>query len=384
MRSLLAASLIGLCLLLLLFFVFGGQGRPGDPRAGSLSQDHTGEARGTKSSTELPGAIAGKQASQGAPRRPAEGEPLPPQRLAVSKVELLDPEGDWSYPLEPDLEIAGDISGQLISEKGYWLPPEIPEPDTLIVELVRLEEPRLELRANLVIEDVESFEGGKALSFLFKDVPEGMYELSLFNLGAWHWEPRTMTVEAPAAGLDFVRLDRDEVLPLSFEVFDALTGDPIEEFSAAHLEQTVSDRSGVFMHAGPIDQDSFPQVSSYDWSVWAQGYRPSFGDENSFELREGRRVARVGLHRGWAARIVVLGREPTMRPLPRATVRVDSHFAGATDANGALIVERDSAPEKIEVEYRDWILENDPLDPRPGTSPQVRGHVLPLILRVPQ
>lgn len=287
--------------------------------------------------------------------------------------------------VEPELEVAGNISGRLISEKGYWLPSEMPERDTLVVELVRLEEPKLERRAQLVVEEagVEGVEGGLALSFLFEDVPIGDYELSLFNLGSWHWEPRSMSVRAPANGLDFVRYDRDEKLPLVFEVFDAKSGEAIEEFSAAHLEQTVSEQSGVFMHAGPIDTNSFPASARFNWSLWAEGYRASFGDERAFEWKQGRRVARVELTPGWSARLVVLGREPTLRPLYRAEVRVNGRFMGATDMDGALVIALDETPESIEVGYKDWVLENDPFDPRPGTTPNLRGHVVPLILKAP-
>ena len=312
-------------------------------------------------------------------------EAIPQRELSRSSRGVLEvPLLEVPAPLE--LEVAGDISGRLVSEKGYWLEAELPDRDTLIVELVRLEEPRLELRADLVVEalDLPGVEQGQALSFLFEAVPVGEYELSLFNLGAWHWEPASMRVRAPAAGLDFVRYDHDELLPLRFEVFDASSGERIEEFRAAHLEQSVSEQNGVFMHAGPLDTESFPNVAHFQWSVWAEGYRPSFGDERSFRERDGRRVARVELRPGWAARLVVLGREPTLRPLFRAGVRIDGRYMGATDREGALVVELDEAPERIEVLYKGWGLENDPFDPRPGTTAELRGHVVPLILRAPR
>ncbi|MFT7667612.1 MAG: hypothetical protein ACI8X5_000291 [Planctomycetota bacterium] len=47
----------------------------------------------------------------------------------------------------------------------------------------------------------------------------------------------------------------------------------------------------------------------------------------------------------------------------------------------AFVVELDEVPESVEVSYKDWVLENDPFNPRPGTTPELRGHVSPLILR---
>lgn|GEM_PF-2825685 len=309
-----------------------------------------------------------------------------PELPFLSQLEVLE----LAPPPEPELPIAGAISGRLLNERGPWTADELPASDTLVVELVRLEEPRLELRAQLRIEPLEGeTEDGLALSYSFDEVPVGEYELSLFHLGSWHWEPATRVVRAPAEGMDFLRLDRDEVLPLEFQVFDGKSGEAIADFSAAHLEQTVSASSGVFMHAGPIDAESFPSASNFRWSVWAEGYRAAFGDERAFQFvpadEEGpeRRVARVELWPGWSARLVVLGREPSMRPLERVRVRIDGRFVGATDHEGALVVELDAPPERIEADYRDWVLENDPLDPRPGTSPALRGHVTPLILKAP-
>jgi hypothetical protein len=75
-----------------------------------------------------------------------------------------------------------------VSERGVWRAEEFPDRDTLVVELVRQSEPLLQLRAKLVLEEVDD---GLAITIEFKDVPVGEYELSLFNLGSWHWEPRS-------------------------------------------------------------------------------------------------------------------------------------------------------------------------------------------------
>lgn len=324
-------------------------------------------------------AVEEEPVAESSEREPPQRVPVPAAVPEPALQEVTDPALEADEPER--LEIAGNISGRLISDKGFWLDSELPEPDTLIVELVRLQEPHLEQRAELRVVETER---GKSLHFEFEDVPVGDYELSLFALGAFHWEPKSVRVRAPAVGLDFVRFDREQALPLVFDVYDALTGDAIVEFSSAHLEQTVSETSGVFMHAGPFEGQAFPLASSFHWSVWADGYRASFGDETTFELRDGKRVARVELRAGWSARIVVLGREPTLRPLYRARVEIDGVFAGVTDQDGALVVKRNAEPETIAVIYKGWELENDPFDPRPGSTAELRGFVLPLILRDPE
>ena len=80
----------------------------------------------------------------------------------------------------------------------------------------------------------------------------------------------------------------------------------------------------------------------------------------------------------------VFGRKPPLQPISGAGIRIDGHFAGGTDHEGALVVEWPQRPERIEVDHRGWTLENDPFDPRPGTTAALRGHVLPLILVPPE
>lgn len=287
------------------------------------------------------------------------------------------------FPLTPALDVPNyEVEGRLLRESGAWSREELPGRDELVIELVSAADPTDQRRARLVIEGQD--DGSVSFGYLFKSVPEGEYELSIFSLGTLRWSPRSVRVVPPAYGMDFLCHDLDDQSELRFEVFDARSGDALESFSAAHLEQTVSAESGVFMHAGPIEAGSFPGAERFRWSVWAEGYRAVFGDERAFQLVEGVRVARVELSPGWSARIVVLGRDPAMRPLMNAEIVIDEHSVGRTDEEGALVVEFDERPKSIDVRYRDWRLENDPFDSRPGTTADLRGHVLPLIVAAPE
>lgn len=311
------------------------------------------------------------------PTRRPERRPIAPAPRPTPLALLPEPE-----PEPEPLEVAGDITGRLLRERDPWTQDSLPDRSGLVVELVRLEEPRLELRAEVDVTPLE--DGMLEVTFAFRDVPIGEYELGVFSLGAWPWEPRSLRVRAPAAELVLVRQDAVVAPPLEFEVYDAESGERLEDFEVRHLEQTVSEESGVFMHAGPLEGGAFPRGTEFRWSLWADGFRPSFGDERVFEEREDRRVARVDLERGWAARLVVLGREPTLRPLYRARVSVDGRFVGATAQDGSLVLQLEAAPERLEVDYNGWRLQNDPLDPRPGTTSALRGHVFPLIVGPPE
>jgi len=310
---------------------------------------------------------------------PTERRPLAPSPLRERPFVLPEPEPE---PEPEPLEVAGDITGRLLREVDPWTAETLPDLSGLVVELVRLEEPRLELRAE--VEPTALEDGTLELTFAFRDVPIGEYELGVFSLGAWPWEPRSLRVRAPAAELVLVRQDAVVAPPLEFEVYDAESGERLQDFEVRHLEQTVSEESGVFMHAGPLEGGAFPRGTEFRWSLWADGFRPAFGDERAFEEVEGRRIARVDLERGWAARLVVLGREPTLRPLYRAKVSLDGRFVGVTAQDGSLVVQLDAPPERLEVDYGGWSVLNDPLDPRPGTTPELRGFVFPLIVGPPE
>ena len=165
-----------------------------------------------------------------------------------------------------------------------------------------------------------------------------------------------MLVVPPKSGLEFLRYDLDEGLPLAFEVFDHESGEAIEVYEARHIKQTNSAEHGILLHTGPIETERFPRDMPFTWSVEADGYSVVYGDERAFEDEKKRRVARVELKPGWSTRFLIMGGKRGTRPQPLAgaDVYLNLNFAGRTDANGGVSVYAEKEPESIEVRYFDW------------------------------
>lgn len=318
--------------------------------------------------------------------------------LELTHVRVLPPEG-WNgaelrKPLPPmtaggrgvvDFELvpwpppgAGDVRGVLESERGAWTEDTLPAPSTIVLDLVTTTLPRITRRA--AVAAVRDATGGLGLTFEFLDVPRGTYQLTLSSLDEYRWAPAELLVAPPAEGLRFLRYDLDRTLPLAFRVVDAVTGEPVEGFEVRHVKTTWTEESGVLLHTGPLEAGDFPLDARFDWSLWADGYAPAFGDETAFAVQDGERVAEVRLARGWGVRLFVLGGEGTKRPIEGATVWLDGDEVGSSGPDGTLDVLRAQRPERIEVRYLDWRLSHDPLQPWQGRPPERRGQVMPVVL----
>lgn len=277
--------------------------------------------------------------------------------------------------------IAGDIRGVLQSEGGAWSADELPSPGAVLLDLVSTRPPRIQRRS--VPRAEEDGAGGHWLSFAFENVPRGEYELTLSSLDNYRWHPQSVFVSPPADGLAFLRYDLDATLPLTFHVYERTTGEPIEDYEVRHIKLTVSDDNGVLLHTGPLDPDAFPLDAEFTWSVWAPGLAPVFGNERSFELDEGQRVAEVRLSEGWGGRFLVMGGRGTKYPLSGATILLDGEVIGSSRDDGTLDTFREEPPKKIEVRYLDWKLKRDPLKPFNGLTQEGRGMVIPVELEPP-
>ncbi len=270
---------------------------------------------------------------------------LQPQELLYGCDLLLEAKR-WPPPS------AGNITGWLRAEQGSFSADAMPRLDHILLDLVSTELPAIDMRATLLphIDD----EGGVTFSFLFEDVPEGEYNLTLSSLGNYRWDPTSLRVAPPTSGIEFLRFDLDEVLPLTFEVYDFESGEAIEEFEARHIKLTPSEEHGVLLHTGPIEASQFPRDQAFLWSLEADGYAVAYGDEHAFaEDKDGKRVARVGLKRGWSTRFLLMGGKRGSRPRPVADgeVYLDGEFVGRSDVNGGLVVFAEEAPEEIIARY---------------------------------
>jgi len=280
--------------------------------------------------------------------------------------------------IEADDPPVGAIRGELLREGGPWTEETLPARGSVLLDLVPLSGPKHSRRAELASEP--DGRGGLRLRFEFADLPRGEYELTLSSLGAWRWHPTTLRVSPPIDNVTFLRYDLDRCTPLVFHVTDRATGAALENFELRTLQLTPSQDNGVFLHTGPLQTQAVPEDARFQWSLWAEGYRPVFGDESAFVRQGDARVAEVALERGWATKALVLMRDPTLKPAFRAEVWLDGAHAGLTDQDGMLALRADKPPSKIEVKLPGWHMTNDPLQPYNGKSPAQRGQVTIVIL----
>ena len=288
--------------------------------------------------------------------------------------------------------VAGDVTGTLVSETGGWPGARFfDEPNTLILELVthadwspRAHEdppPRVERRATL--EPLALEDGSRVLAFKFEDVPEGAYELTLSALDSYSWSATSLFVEPPMNRIELVRFDASDTSTLGFRVVDAATNEPIEDFEAWKIEQSISATNGVFMHAGPFPTEAIPLSGPLRWSLHAEGYAPAFGDERAFDTEEegGRIVATVRLVRGWGACLCVMGPQPSVSPMRDVQVAFGGTWQrGRTDDAGLLVVYADEMPTEVEFDVRGWKIQRGSLLPVESSSARRRGFVAPFVL----
>ena len=277
----------------------------------------------------------------------------------------------------PPLE-TGRVRGRLIAEDGEFDERALLPRGALLLELTSMETPRIRLAAEL--ERVEADDGPTHTPFSFEDVPITTYELTLSSLGNFRWEPGSQIIVPPAEGLEFLRFDLDERVPLEFRVIDAATGEAIEGFRVRTVRATESRDNGVLLHTGPLDPEGFPLEGAFCWTIDADGYAPAFGSDADFVLEDGKRVAQVAMHPGWATRFVVMGGKPNTRLLEGAEVVLDGRTVGRTGPDGALVVRLDEPPESVEVRYLGWRLANDPLGATQGRTAESRGNVTVALL----
>lgn len=277
--------------------------------------------------------------------------------------------------------VAGDIRGVLQSEGGVWSAGDVPGPGEVVLDLISTTLPRIQRRG--VITQETDGNGGHWLSFTFADVPRAEYELTISSLDHFRWAPVSTFVSPPAENLSFLRYDLDRTLPLEFRVYERASGEKLEDYEIRHLKLTASHDNGVLLHTGPLDREAFPLDAEFEWSLWADGYAPFFGDERAFQLTDGRRIANVRLSPGWGARLLVMGGQGTKYPLSGATVLLDGVAIGSTRDDGTLDAYRETPPSKVTVEYLDWTMKNDPLRPLNGRPPERRGMVMPVLLEPP-
>jgi hypothetical protein len=295
------------------------------------------------------------------------------------RLELAGPRGDILVALRRDpATLAGAIRGELLREGGPWTQETLPKTGSVMLDLVPVGGPSWSRRAELSTE--RDAAGGLHLRFSFDALPRGEYELTLSSLSAWRWNPSTLRVTPPVDNVTFLRYDLDRTSQLVFKVTDRASGEAIETFQVRALSLTPSQENGVFLHTGPLETSAVPDDARFQWSLWAEGYRPAFGDESAFVRRGGQRIAELALDRGWATKVLVLVRDPLAKPAAHAEVELDGRPQGYTGPDGMLALAAPKPPERLAVRLPGWRMANDPLQAYNGKNASQRGQVTIVML----
>lgn len=300
----------------------------------------------------------------------------PPEgfRVDEARVDLRERRGEILVPLYRDpATLAGAIRGELLRESGPWTEETLPKPGTVMIDLVPVGGAKWSRRAELVSE--ADGHGHYALRYELGRLPRGEYELTLSSLGAFRWSPGALRVTPPADGVNFLCYDLDRTTTLVFHVTDRESGAEVERYDVRQIQLTPSAENGVFLQIGPLATAAVPLDARLRWSLAAEGYQPAFGDESAFVKRGSESVAEVALERGWATQVLVLIADPAAKPAANAEVFVDQRSQGFTDASGLLVLRAREAPQRIEVRYAGWKMQNDPLQAYNGKSAAQRGQV---------
>ena len=209
------------------------------------------------------------------------------------------------------------------------------------------------------------------LTFFFEDVPAGRLELSLFPLDGRAWEPRTVELDAPAEGLAFTCDDAAPQVTYHFEVHDAATGEPLEEFRAIFRAEGWWNPEGLLLAPG-VPAAMVSPDSSFTWMVYQPGYRPRYGalprevegDVLSIplELEPGwgaelwLRDARGGGDRPELDTWTTMARVHQAPPVSGEEIRADGVALGQSDANGVFRVSLDAEPRALEIGGAQWTV----------------------------
>lgn len=248
--------------------------------------------------------------------------------------------------------LVGPVTGRLLPESGTFGGDEAALLRGITIDLVSRSEPRVEARATLT--PVYDDDGALTeIEFATNELPALEFEVTLASLDHRRWAPVAQSVVPPASEVTFLCYDTDQIVELEFIVTDAETGEPVDGWSATRFRSQPSDGNGVLLQAGPLDTDAFPLDARVRWTVEADGYAAAFGDERSFapDPDTGKWTAHIALKRGFAARVVVLGKNPDRVLANGATIRLDGEFAGRTDAEGLVRLRRVAPPESISVRW---------------------------------
>ncbi|MDP6540686.1 MAG: carboxypeptidase-like regulatory domain-containing protein, partial [Planctomycetota bacterium] len=215
---------------------------------------------------------------------------------------------------------------------------------------------------------------GSVGEFTFPDVPRGSYAVTPAPFRYLSWEPSSLAIEPPAAGLEFVLADGGGVGDLALVARDAADGRALSG-TVLHLVALGRELSFDDLAPGAVFLRGWPGESAFSWTVECPGYAPRSGSSSTFSDSPdpaGPRTLAVSLERGWGATFVAVGLDDleVESPLSGVEVRLDGEPVGVTDAAGRLAARAPRRPTRAALSLAGWRLLDGDLAPDGSFTPR--------------
>ncbi|HJP01498.1 MAG TPA: carboxypeptidase-like regulatory domain-containing protein [Planctomycetota bacterium] len=307
------------------------------------------------------------------------------QRFDPVVLELRIEAGDGNrieLALEPKA-VAGDVSGRLWSRSGSFGRGGKAQGAIQRVELRSSE--GMGWRSETPVRWSEGSEGLVG-EFTFRDVPRGAYVVTPGPFWYWSWEPPSLAVEPPAAGLEFVLADGAGACDLALSAADDAGGQALSEVTV-YLRTGARELSFAGLASGAVFLEGWPEGSECDWTVEHAGHVPLSGVFAAFSEPSGAtpcvRTLAVTLESGWGTTFVALGLDAleVETPLAGVEVRLDGELVGLTDDRGELAVRAARRPARASVALDGWRLLGGDLTPT-GSFTSHRARVRARLIRL--
>jgi len=204
-------------------------------------------------------------------------------------------------------------------------------------------------------------------TFSMDGVPPGDYDLECRHPRAvFEVTPVVVRVSVPASDVNFHVHDDVQRLPLRFEVTDAVSGAPIQPYSAWCMPKNNSASFKARLTTADV-LGTFPEGVELDWVVTAEGYRLAEGGRDELRIEGEELIGRVALEPGWGAQFFV-SEKGAGRYVPGLRILLDGEYAGTTEGEyGRLRVSRKARPQSVGLDSTEWRLApGSQIDPESG------------------
>jgi hypothetical protein len=198
------------------------------------------------------------------------------------------------------------------------------------------------------------WEGREMIGLFRSDVlPEGEFELRYQVSTEFAFDRGDRIRARPGDSIELVLLDKARRIDLGFRLFDAQTGERLDEFDA-YWGRWNRDAAHARSRSGEIAVEAWPDGAPMQWQVTKRGYACATGTlAQSVVLDEGpTRWIRVELRRGFLLRVGACDCNADI--LRGAAVISDGVEVGVTNDDGVFETTLDAEPQVVDVRYADW------------------------------